>query len=222
MNIQERVLNALKPVIASRGFGEKTVEGLATNLSAGLSEESTDEDISKAIEGASSYFALMQSENNRFVNEYKKKNPSQVDPENPNPTTTSTTNPVQQSTEPTALDAKFAELAAKVDQLLNHNNALSLQQKWQKLAEANGISNEVLIKKWQPSKEDEFDSAIEELKEFSSAFVKQVSNGQSPGRPRSGDPVEGGPRDPKALTAQGKKALEGFKKANERLAKQKS
>lgn len=215
MNIQERVLTALKPVVASKGFGEKTVEGLATNLASGLSDESTDEDITTAINGASTYLNLMQSENTRYINEYKKKNPTPApSPANPTPA-----NPEQKADEPTGLEAKFLELTGKFEQLLAQNNALSLKQKWQKLAEANGIVNETLIQKWQPAKEDDFDSAIEELKNFNTSFIKQSANDKSPGKPNSGDRSDGDHNKPKALSAKGKEALEGFKKAQERHAK---
>lgn len=216
MNIQERVLTALKPLVASKGFGEKTVEGLATNLATGLTEESTDEDITAAINGASTYFNLMQSENTRYINEYKKKNPTPANPD-PNPNPANPNNP-----EPKSYEDKFKELSDKFDKLLAHNDTLSLKQKWEKLAEANGIVNETLIQKWQPSKEEDFDGAIEELKNFNTSFIKQSANDKSTGKPNSGDRGDADDKKPKALSAKGKEAVESFKKAQERHAKSKA
>lgn len=213
MNIQERVLSTLKPLIASKGFGATTVEGLASDLSTNLTEESTDEEIANAINGAMPFFNRMQAENTRYANEIKKKtqqpaNPAPTEPNNPNPA-----NP-----ELTGADKVIAELAKKVDLLLQQNNELTIKQKWAKLAEANGITNETLINKWQPSKEEDFDSAMEELKAFSKEFVKKAANDRSPGKPNSGEP--GDPTNkPKELTANGKAALEGLQKANDRHAK---
>ena len=214
MNIQERVLSTLKPLVASKGFGATTVEGLASDLSANLTDESTDEDITNAINGAMPFFNRMQAENTRYANEIKKKTqqPANPAPAQPNP------NPTNPEPAPNSVEAKLAELENNYKKLLEQNNALSLKEKWSKLAEANGISNETLINKWQPSSEDEFDSAMEELKAFSKEFVKKAANERSPGKPNSGEPSDP-TNKPKDLTASGKEALEGFKKANDRHAK---
>ncbi len=207
MNIQERVLTALKPVVASKGFGEKTVEGLATNLVAnGLTDESTDEEITAAITGASNYFNLIQSENTRYVNEYKKKNPA------PAPSPAPAANPPE-TPAPNSLEAQLAELTGKFNQLLEQNNSLSTKQKWEKLAEANGITNATLIAKWKPSKEEDFDSAMEELKAFSKDFVKQSANDRSPGKPNAGE--GGGNTSVSKITQAGQTVLAKIKAQNE-------
>lgn len=216
MNIQERVLSTLKPLVASKGFGATTVEGLASDLSANLTDESTDEEITSAINGAMPFFNRMQAENTRYANEIKKKtqqpaNPAPTEPNNPNPA-----NP-----EPSGADKVIAELAKKVDLLLQQNNDMTIKQKWAKLAEANGITNETLINKWQPSQEEDFDSAMEELKAFSKEFVKKAANERSPGKPNSGEPGDPNSNKPKDLTASGKEALEGFKKRNESMTQKK-
>lgn len=216
MNIQERVLSTLKPLVASKGFGEKTLQGLATNLSGGLTEESTDEDVTEAIKGAMPMIDLMQSENTRYANEIKKKtqtqpNPSPAQQQEPNPT-----DPKPKG------DDKIAELEKKIDRLLQINADLSLKEKWNKLADANGITNTTLINKWQPSNEEDIDSAMEELKAFNKDFVKQSANDKSPGKPNSGERTDATDKKQKELSGAGKKALEGFKKANERHAKKAS
>ncbi|WP_099369602.1 hypothetical protein [Sphingobacterium sp. 1.A.5] len=205
MNIQERVLSTLKPLVASKGFGEKTVQGLATNLTGGLTDESTDEEISAAINGAMPMIDLMQSENTRYINDYKKKNPT---PANPNPAP----NPNNPATAPTGIEAQLAELLKKVDNLQSQNDELTLSQKWQKLSEANGIEDPVLIEKWKPSKEEDFDSAMEELKSWSNNYVKKASNDRSPGKPNSAGKL---PEPSKTLTATGKQILDKMKAQNE-------
>lgn len=205
MTIQERVLSTLKPLVASKGFGDKALQGLATNLTTGLTEESTDEEINTAINGAMPLFEIIQAENTRYVNEYKKKNPAAVPPvpSNPNPA-----NP-----ELTGSDKVIAELAKKVDLLLQQNSELSIKDKWNKLAEANGITNATLIQKWMPSAVDDFDGAMEELKTFSKDFVKQSANDKSLGKPNT---ASGLPVASKNLTATGKQVLENIKAQNER------
>lgn len=210
MNIQERVLTTLKPLVASKGFGEKTMQGLATNLSANLTEESTDEDITTAINGAMPLFDIMQSENTRYVNEWKKKNPTPTNL-NPNPAP----NPNPAAPEPTGSEKVIAELAKKVDLLLQQNSQLSLKQKWDKLAEANGITNAFLINKCQPQTEEDFDNAIEELKNFNKDFVKQTANEKSPGKPNSGGATL--PEASKSLTATGKQVLASLQAQNEQI-----
>lgn len=218
MNIQERVLTTLKPLVASKGFGDKALQGLATNLSTSLTEESTDEDITTAINGAMPLFDIMQSENTRYVNEWKKKNPT---PTNPNPANPDP-NPTNPAPAPNSVEAKLAELENNYKKLLAQNETLSLKQKWEKLAEANGITNEKLIVKWQPSSEEDFDAAMEELKEFTKDFVKKSANDKSPGRPVVGDATDPNSKKVKELTGAGKEAIAGFKTANERHAKKTS
>lgn len=217
MNIQERVLTALKPLVASKGFGATTVEGLATNLSASLSEESTDEDITTAINGAMPLFNIMQSENTRYVNEWKKKNPT---PANPTPAPQPTNpNPTNHEPAPNSAEAKIAELEKKYNELIAKNESLTLKEKWTKLAEANGITDATLIPKWQPAKEEDFDSEMESFKAWHKEHVKASVNGKSPGKPGSGTPADPDPKKPKELTSNGKAALDGFKKSQERHAK---
>src|SRR5690606_8243315 len=107
MNIQERVLSTLKPLVASKGFGATTVEGLASDLSANLTDESTDEDITNAINGAMPFFNRMQAENTRYANEIKKKTQQ---PANPVPAQPNNPNPANPEPAPNSVEAKLAEL----------------------------------------------------------------------------------------------------------------
>lgn len=68
----------LKTLFASKGFSQKALEGLAEILAPNLTEESTTEELTAAIEGLKPMTDIMQSEINRQVNEAKK--PKAEDP----------------------------------------------------------------------------------------------------------------------------------------------
>lgn len=71
----------LKTLFASKGFSQKALEGLADILVPNLTEESTTEELTAAIQGLQPMTDIMQSEINRQVNEAKK--PKVVEPEKP-------------------------------------------------------------------------------------------------------------------------------------------
>ncbi len=63
----------LKTLFASKGFSPKALEGLADVISVNLTEESTDAEITAAIEAVKPMTDIMQSEINRQVNANKPK-----------------------------------------------------------------------------------------------------------------------------------------------------
>lgn len=71
--MKQKLLTLLKPKIASKGFGPKTLEGLADHLAKNLTEESTDDEINTAIDRVMPFAELMQAENTRYANEVKGK-----------------------------------------------------------------------------------------------------------------------------------------------------
>lgn len=72
--MKTKILAALKTLLSSKGFSQKSLEGLADHLVANLTEESTADEINAAIEAipASTMAAVMQAEINRQVTEAKK------------------------------------------------------------------------------------------------------------------------------------------------------
>jgi len=77
--MKNKLLLVLKPKLASKGFSQKTLEGLAGILAPNLTEESTDEEINTAIDGVMPYTELMQAENTRYANEVKAKQTKPVE-----------------------------------------------------------------------------------------------------------------------------------------------
>ncbi len=65
----------LKTLFASKGFSPRALEGLAEVLATNLTEESTTEELTAAIEGLKPMTDIMQSEINRQVNDAKKPKP---------------------------------------------------------------------------------------------------------------------------------------------------
>jgi hypothetical protein len=74
--MKNKLILMLKTLFASKGFGQKTLEGIADILIAGnLTETSTQEEIDTAIAGVKPYVDIMQAENTRYANEVKSKLP---------------------------------------------------------------------------------------------------------------------------------------------------
>jgi hypothetical protein len=72
--MKNKLVLMLKTLFASKGFGQKTLEGIADILLAGnLTETSTPEEINTAIEGVKPFVDIMQAENTRYANEVKGK-----------------------------------------------------------------------------------------------------------------------------------------------------
>ena len=79
--MKQKLILLLKTLFASKGFSQKALEGLADYLVPNLTEESTELELTAAIEGIKPMTDVMQSEINRQVNAAK---PIKVDdPINP-------------------------------------------------------------------------------------------------------------------------------------------
>ena len=91
MTIKERVLTSAKTSFAKYGFKKDELSSLVDIISANLTDESTDEQISAAISSAEGYARMMQSVYNRGVSETTEKFkgwiPKPAEPE-PKPTPT--------------------------------------------------------------------------------------------------------------------------------------
>ena len=77
--MKQKLLALLKPKFASKGFSQKTIEGLADILVKNLTDESTDEEVNTAIDGVTPFAEIMQAENTRYANEVKSKLPKPVE-----------------------------------------------------------------------------------------------------------------------------------------------
>ena len=78
--MKNKLVLMLKTLFASKGFSQKALEGLADYLAPNLTEESTDADLTAAIETIKPMTDLMQSEINRQVNAAKTKPVEEVKP----------------------------------------------------------------------------------------------------------------------------------------------
>lgn len=80
--MKHKLILMLKTLFASKGFSQKTLEGLADILVPNLTEESTDDEIKTAVTGIEPYANLMQSEVTRVANEVANK-PKSVEANKP-------------------------------------------------------------------------------------------------------------------------------------------
>jgi hypothetical protein len=78
--MKNKLVLLLKTLFASKGFSQKALEGLADYLAPNLTEESTDADLTAAIETIKPMTDLMQSEINRQVNAAKPKPVEEIKP----------------------------------------------------------------------------------------------------------------------------------------------
>jgi len=87
MTIKERVLASLKTSYAKYGFKKEELNSLTDIISANLTEESTDEQVSAALKAAEGYAQMMQTVYNRGISETNKKYegyiPKPADPPTP-------------------------------------------------------------------------------------------------------------------------------------------
>jgi len=83
MNIKERVLASLKTSYAKYGFKKDELSSLTDIISANLTDESTDEQISAAVTAAEGYAKMMQTVYNRGISETSKRFEGYVKPTDP-------------------------------------------------------------------------------------------------------------------------------------------
>lgn len=95
MNIKERALTAIKQNYMKFGLKAEELDKLAEHIAGGLTDETTDEELNTAVEGAKFYAEMMQSVGNRKAtevqNKYKDYIPKPAEPTpSPKPTPTPT------------------------------------------------------------------------------------------------------------------------------------
>ena len=83
MNIKERVLASMKTSYAKYGFKKEELNSLTDIISANLTEESTDEQVTAALKAAEGYAQMMQTVYNRGISETNKKYEGYVKPTEP-------------------------------------------------------------------------------------------------------------------------------------------
>ena len=78
--MKSKVLAALKPLLASRGFNKEELEGLAEIAAKNLTDASTTQEIDDVINGIIPYADLMQRVGNRMVSSVEHKYKGWIDP----------------------------------------------------------------------------------------------------------------------------------------------
>lgn len=85
--MKKKLINLLKTSYSDKGFNATELEGIADLLitSNNLTDESTDEELSNAVSGASSYVNLLQKVGNRYASQVESKYQGYVKSESPEP-----------------------------------------------------------------------------------------------------------------------------------------
>lgn len=85
--MKKKLINLLKTSYSDKGFNATELEGIADLLitSNNLKDESTDEELSNAVSGASSYVNLLQKVGNRYASQVESKYQGYVKPGPPEP-----------------------------------------------------------------------------------------------------------------------------------------
>lgn len=85
--MKKKLINLLKTSYSDKGFNAAELEGIADLLitSNNLKDEATDEELSNAVSGASSYVNLLQKVGNRYASQVESKYQGYVKPTPPAP-----------------------------------------------------------------------------------------------------------------------------------------
>lgn len=85
--MKKKLINLLKTSYSDKGFNATELEGIADLLitSNNLKDEATDEELSNAVSGASSYVNLLQKVGNRYASQVESKYQGYVKPGPPEP-----------------------------------------------------------------------------------------------------------------------------------------
>lgn len=196
MTIKEKVLASCKTSFAKYGLKKDELAKLVDQIvaSRGLTDESTDENVTEAITAVEPYVGMMQAAFNRAVSETTKKYEGWVDPKaTPTPPTNTPTPPVLPTTETPLTAEAVAKMIAEVknDQQKAVNEAVvaalapykereertrlaTLLQSNEKLKNV----PEVFRSRYQLDKEENLDSVVEQINnDFTEMKQKLVADG---------------------------------------------
>lgn len=196
MTIKEKVLASCKTSFAKYGLKKDELAKLADQIVAGrgLTDESTDEDVTKAITAVEPYVGMMQAAFNRAVSETTKKYEGWVDPKaTPTPPTNPPAPPVPPTTETPLTAEAVAKMIAEVknDQQKAVNEAVAAalapykereeRTRLATLLQSNEkLKNvpEVFRSRYQLDKEENLDSVVEQINnDFTEMKQKLVADG---------------------------------------------
>lgn len=207
MTIKEKVLTSCKTSFAKYGLKKDELAKLVDQIvaSRGLTDESTDENVTEAITAVEPYVSMMQSSFNRAVSETTKKYEGWVDPKaNPTPQTTAPAPPVPPTTETPLTAEAVAKMIAEVknDQQKAVNEAVAAalapykereeRTRLAALLQSNEkLKNvpEVFRSRYQLDKEENLDSVVEQINnDFTTMKQALVADGTFVSAPTTSTP----------------------------------
>lgn len=208
MTIKEKVLASCKTSFAKYGLKKDELAKLVDQIVAGrgLTDESTDENVTEAITAVEPYVGMMQSSFNRAVSETTKKYEGWVDPKaNPTPQTTAPIPPTSPATTEAPLTAEaVAKMIAEVknDQQKAVNEAVAAalapykereeRTRLAALLQSNEkLKNvpEVFRSRYQLDKEENLDSVVEQINnDFTTMKQALVADGTFVSAPTTSTP----------------------------------
>ncbi|WP_302406385.1 hypothetical protein [Leyella stercorea] len=196
MTIKEKVLASCKTSFAKYGLKKDELAKLVDLIvaSRGLTDESTDENVTEAITAVEPYVGMMQAAFNRAVSETTKKYEGWVDPKaTPTPPTNPPAPPVPPTTETPLTAEAVAKMIAEVknDQQKAVNEAVAAalapykereeRTRLATLLQSNEkLKNvpEVFRSRYQLDKEENLDSVVEQINnDFTEMKQKLVADG---------------------------------------------
>lgn len=203
MTIKEKVLASCKTSFAKYGLKKDELARLVDQIVAGrgLTDESTDEDVTEAITAVEPYVGMMQAAFNRAVSETAKKYEGWVDPK---ATPTPPTPPVPPATETPLTAEAVAKMIAEVknDQQKAVNEAVAAalapykereeRTRLAALLQSNEkLKNvpEVFRSRYQLDKEENLDSVVEQINnDFTTMKQALVADGTFVSAPTTSTP----------------------------------
>lgn len=207
MTIKEKVLTSCKTSFAKYGLKKDELAKLVDQIvaSRGLTDESTDENVTEAITAVEPYVGMMQAAFNRAVSETTKKYEGWVDPKaTPTPPTTPPAPPVPSTTETPLTAEAVAKMIAEVknDQQKAVNEAVAAalapykereeRTRLATLLQSNEkLKNvpEVFRSRYQLDKEENLDSVVEQINnDFTEMKQKLVADGTFVSAPTTSTP----------------------------------
>lgn len=207
MTIKEKVLASCKTSFAKYGLKKDELAKLVDQIVAGrgLTDESTDEDVTEAITAVEPYVGMMQAAFNRAVSETTKKYEGWVDPKaTPTPPTNTPAPPVPPATETPLTAEAVAKMIAEVknDQQKAINEAVAAalapykereeRTRLAALLQSNEkLKNvpEVFRSRYQLDKEENLDSVVEQINnDFTTMKQALVADGTFVSAPTTSTP----------------------------------
>lgn len=207
MTIKEKVLASCKTSFAKYGLKKDELAKLVDQIVAGrgLTDESTDENVTEAITAVEPYVGMMQAAFNRAVSETTKKYEGWVDPKaTPTPPTNTPAPPVPPTTETPLTAEAVAKMIAEVknDQQKAVNEAVAAalapfkereeRTRLAALLQSNEkLKNvpEVFRSRYQLDKEENLDSVVEQINnDFTTMKQALVADGTFVSAPTTSTP----------------------------------